>query len=120
MSLCILAAGKMTVLAVGAFTLAWTHSVQKTRWEEDWQVTAAGLVVTEARIESSGAGMDPPEGSVFDGRVWHYKPKVPPVPKVLLARSGAVGPWRLCSAQGCMDFDGPGAGGDPVELSACP
>ena len=43
MSLCILAAGKVTVLAVSAFTLSWTHSVEKVRWEEDWLVTPAGL-----------------------------------------------------------------------------
>ncbi len=36
MSLCILAAGKTTVLAVASFTLAWTHSVERTRWIETW------------------------------------------------------------------------------------
>ena len=34
------------------------------------RVTQAGLVVTAARIEGSGAGMDPPEDAVFDGSGW--------------------------------------------------
>ena len=42
MSLCILAAGKTTVLAVASFTLAWTHSVERTRWIETWTVTETG------------------------------------------------------------------------------
>ncbi len=119
MSLCVLAAGKLTVLAVSAFSLSWTHSVQKTSWQEDWIVSEAGLTVVEARVEGSGAGMEPPDGAVFDGKVWRYKPSVPPQPKVLLARSGAAGAWRLCSAVGCLDLDGPGSAGEPVELSAC-
>ena len=69
MSLCILAAGKTTVLAVSAFTLSWTHSVEKTRWEEDWRVTPAGLEIVEARVKGSGAGMEPPEGAVLEGWV---------------------------------------------------
>ena len=39
MSLCILAGGKVTALALSAFTLSWTHSVQKSEWRE-----AAGQV----------------------------------------------------------------------------
>ena len=55
MSLCI--AGAETLrLAVTAFTLAWTHSVEHVRWQEDWRVTPAGLELTAARVEGSGAG----------------------------------------------------------------
>ena len=72
MSLCILAAGKTTVLAVSAFTLSWTHSVEKTRWEEDWRVTPAGLEIVEARVKGSGAGMEPPEGAVLKDGWWTY------------------------------------------------
>ena len=45
MSLCILAAGKTVTLTVAAFTLAWTHSVEKTHWQEDWKVTPSGLQI---------------------------------------------------------------------------
>ena len=51
MSLCILAAGKTLTLAVTAFTLSWTHSVEKTEWQERWAVTAEGLVLEEARVQ---------------------------------------------------------------------
>ncbi|TIX68318.1 MAG: DUF1850 domain-containing protein, partial [Mesorhizobium sp.] len=70
MSLCILAAGKTVTLTVAAFTLAWTHSVEKTRWQEDWKVMPSGLQIAEARIKGSGAGMEPPEGSVLRDGWW--------------------------------------------------
>ena len=118
MSLCILAAGKTVTLAVAAFTLSWTHSVEKITWSEHWQVTPAGLVVTEARVEGSGAGMDPPEGSVFDGSGWVYHPDLPPQPKLVLADSGKAGAWHLCPETGdCRDLGG--GGGDPIVLEPC-
>jgi hypothetical protein len=118
MSLCILAAGKTTILAVSAFTLAWTHSVEKTSWTEHWQVTSAGLVVTQARVEGSGAGMDPPDGSRFDGSGWIYEPHAPPQQRVVLGDSGAAGAWHLCADGACLDLGG--NGGDPIVLEACP
>ncbi len=118
MSLCILAGGKLATLAVAAFSLSWTHSVEKITWSEQWRVTPAGLVVVEARVEGSGAGMDPPDGSVFDGSGWVYHPHLPPQPKLLLADSGAAGAWHLCTKEGCRDLGG--QGGDPIVLEPCP
>ena len=118
MSLCVLAAGKMTVLAVSAFTLSWTHSIEKTRWQEDWRVTPAGLEIIEARVEGSGAGMEPPEGSVLKDGWWSYRPKIGPQPTVRLAASGATGGgWTLCADQACMELGATSGAG--VELSAC-
>jgi hypothetical protein len=118
MSLCILAAGKATVLAVSAFTLSWTHSVEKTRWEEDWRIAPAGLVIAEARVKGSAAGMEPPEGSLFKDGWWTYRPALPARPEVMLAASGATGGgWTLCAAGECMEL-GKDAG-EPVTLSAC-
>ncbi|TIT38538.1 MAG: DUF1850 domain-containing protein, partial [Mesorhizobium sp.] len=70
MSLCILAAGKTMTLTVAAFTLSWTHSVEKTHWQEDWKVLPSGLQIVEARIKGSGAGMEPPEGAVLRDGWW--------------------------------------------------
>ena len=118
MSLCILAAGKITALAVTAFTLSWTHSVEKTRWEEDWKITPAGLEIVEARVKGSGAGMEPPEGAVLENGWWVYTPTLPPRPAVALAASGATeGGWQLCAAQACIEFGA--LAGDAVKLSAC-
>lgn len=102
MSLCLLASGKVTVIAASAFTLAWTHSVERTAWEEDWKLTSRGLEIVEARVKGSGAGMDPPEGAVLSEGWWHYKPPLAPVKELHLATSGATAPWRLCTTNGCL------------------
>ena len=118
MSLCILAAGKTVTLSIAAFTLSWTHSVERTRWEEDWKVLPSGLQVVEARIKGSGAGMEPPEGAVLRDGWWVYAPKVNPQRRVVLAASGATGAgWTLCTVQGCREL-GEEAGGTIV-LEPC-
>ena len=38
MSLCLVSGSLLAALPLTAFTLAWTHSIEKTRWEEDWQI----------------------------------------------------------------------------------
>ena len=117
MSLCILAAGKVTTLAVTAFTLSWTHSIERTQWEEQWAVTDAGLVVESARIEGSGAGMEPGPDAVFDGTGWTYRPDLPPQAELVLADSGRAGTWELCASGDCMSLGG--EGGEPVVLRPC-
>ena len=118
MSLCILAASKVTVLAVSAFTLSWSHSVEKTRWEEDWRITPAGLEIVEARVKGSGAGMEPPEGAVLKNGWWVYRPTVGARPTVKLAASGATGAgWTLCADQTCRELGA--EAGAAIELSAC-
>ena len=103
MSLCVLAGGKTVAMAVSAFTLAWTHSIEKTAWEEDWQITPAGLELVEVRVKGSGAGMEPPEGSVLRDGWWVYAPAVPPLPRLALASSGAtVSGWSICGEGTCM------------------
>lgn len=119
LSLCIVAAGKTTVLAASLFTLSWTHSVERTRWEEDWKVTSAGLEIIAARVKGSGAGMEPPEGSVLEGGWWAYVPKLPARPALILASSGATGSgWRVCAGETCLDLGV--EPGEPATLRACP
>jgi hypothetical protein len=122
MALCI-ASGALSVrLALAAFTLAWTHSVEKVPWEEDWRVTPDGLQLLESRIVGSGAGMEPPPEARRENGVWRWRPRVPPVRELTLARSGATASWRLCADGRCRGFDemlGP-ATGMPVTLSVCP
>ncbi len=98
MMLCIASAGVVTALAVSSFTLEWTHSVERTQWQEEWQVTDAGLQLVEASVESSGAGIDLPDDAVLkDGR-WTYRPQLPPLNSLELAASGMTASgWRLCS-----------------------
>jgi hypothetical protein len=118
MSLCILAGAKSLTLAVSAFTLAWTHSVERTSWEEDWRVTAEGLELVEARVEGSGAGMEPPPGAVLEDGRWTYRPDLPAQEVLILAHSGAIGKgWRLCAQGSCREL-APEAGA-PLELRPC-
>ena len=118
MSLCILAGGKTTIMAVSAFTLAWTHSVERTTWEEDWLVTPAGLELVEARIKGSGAGMEPPDDAILLDGWWVYRPSVPPRKEVTLAASGAtMSGWRLCAEGHCRALGV--QAGETTRLAAC-
>jgi hypothetical protein len=118
MSLCIVAAGKTVTLAAAAFTLSWTHSVEKTSWQENWTVGAEGLRIVEARVQGSGAGMEPPEGAVLKDGWWVYVPRIGALPRLVLAASGATGQgWTLCTDDGCMELGS--AAGEPVTLEPC-
>ena len=120
-ALCVLLDGVRTLHAVSVFTLAWTHSVEHVRWEESWRVGEAGLVIEEARVRGSGAGMEPGEDAVFDGHWWRWRPSLPAQTEILLARSGATGgQWQLCTANGCTTLpETPGGAAAPAALFVC-
>jgi hypothetical protein len=122
MSVCFIAGGIAKALQVTAFTVAWTHSVQKTEWQEDWQVTAGGLTLLEARIQSSGAGIDPPADARLSGGWWRWRPAPVGRDDVVLAHSDAAGDWRICQAGTCTPLHtmmGIPAEG-PVTIRPCP
>ncbi len=121
-SLCVASAGVIKTLAVAAFTLAWTHSIEKTEWQEDWRVTPQGLELITARVKGSGAGMEPaPEARLVDG--WfQWSPHRPPLREVVLGNSGLAGEWRLCIGRGCRtpsQIIGHSLGPNPVTIRAC-
>ena len=123
MEFCLLAAGATVRLGTVALTLAWTHSIEKTRWEEDYRATEAGIVVTQDRIQGTGAGMEPPPDAVFDGQWWRYDPHTPPMPQVILRRSGmTVSDWQVCINGACRTMGSylPDPAADPVTLTTCP
>lgn len=122
MALCLAAGAAVARLALASFTLAWAHSVEKLRWEEDWRVEGGALVIVEARIQGSGAGMEPPEGAVLQGGFWRWRPSLPPLPRLELARSGAVPDWQLCLGASCRPLEAllpPEAAGQAVALRPC-
>lgn len=105
MPLC-LAAGTVTVVLLSeAFTLAWTHTIEKLRWEEDWRVVGDHLVIEEARIRGAGAGMEPPPGARLADGVWRYPPLLPAVSELLLAHSSPLAPFELCVTTRCRAID---------------
>lgn len=121
--LCIAAGKLLAVVPVASFTLAWTHSIEKTRWEEDWQIEGRQLRIHEARIMGSGAGMEPPDGAWLKAGVWHYHPKTAPNDQFLLSHSPHTGGYELCIARDCRPLAGllPGIGDNAtIELSVCP
>jgi hypothetical protein len=123
MPVCIAAGGLVVALAVESFTLAWTHSIEKIRWEEDYRVAGARLVLAEARIRGSGAGMEPPAGSRLEGGVWHYAPQLAPLEVLRLTHSTYTAGYELCVRDGCAPLaaSAPRAGdGDVIEVRACP
>lgn len=88
-------------LPVTAFTLVWTHSVEQVEWQEDYRIAEDRLVLTEARVKGSGAGMDPPAGAVLRDGWWHYRPKIPPLEMLRLMRSTVVEDYRFCADGRC-------------------
>ena len=123
MEFCLLAAGATVRLGTMALTLAWTHSIEKIRWEEDYRATPAGVVLLEDRVQGTGAGMEPPPGAKFDGQWWRYNPHVAPLPQVVLRRSGmTVGDWQVCIDKTCKPMGDylPDKKADPVTLTTCP
>jgi hypothetical protein len=115
-----LVAGAVVVRLGAAFTLAWTHSVERSEWQEDWRATDAGLVIDEVRIEATGAGMEPPEDAVREGRFYVSHPAPTPLRAVWLRRSGATADWRVCRDGGCRPMgDLVPADADPVKLTLC-
>lgn len=118
MSACLMAGAVMVALAAeGRFTLDWMHSVEREGWHEEWQLTEAGLVLTRAAVKGSGAGMEPGEGGHFEGEWWVWEPQAPPVPRLVLAASGAtMSGWRLCGRD-CITLGN--VAGTPVVLQPC-
>jgi hypothetical protein len=121
--LCLLVAGVVAARLAGieAFTLAWTHSVEKIEWQEDWRVEGRLLRLAQARVKGTGAGMEPPpEARLVDG-AWRWAPAVAPLPRIVLRRSGATADWRICAGgEGCRELGAlVPASADPVELAPC-
>ncbi len=118
--ICLLAGSTVAPLMAGAITLAWTHSVERIVWEEDWRGTSAGLELVEARVRGSGAGMEPPpEARLADG-VWSWRPNLPPQAQVVMRRSGATADWRICIAGQCRPMEAyVPAAADPIVMTVC-
>lgn len=120
-------------VSVKEFTLAWVHSIEKVRWEEDYEVILsehpqsalkadfssdsinqtkelesvepqAFLLAKTARIKGSAAGMEPPEGAVFKDGWYHYVPSIKTHQEVRLTRSEFVPDYEWCDIDGCRSL----------------
>ncbi len=121
MPLCLSAGALVATLAVESFTLAWTHSIEKIRWEEDWRIEAGLLHLVEARIRGSGAGMEPPAGAVLENGTWRYRPVLAPLARLRLANSTYAADYLLCFESRCRPLAelAGSAENESIELHAC-
>lgn len=105
------------------FTLAWRHTIEKIRWEEDYRVSAEGLLLGEARVKGSGAGMEIPDGAELHEGSWHYQRQMAPLQPLRLGRTPEAGDYQLCFDQRCRplaDWLGPPQASRPaLELWSC-
>lgn len=101
MAFCLTAGALMIAIPANTFVLGWTHSVERTLWQESWRVDGATLVLDEASVRSSGAGMDPGVGARLEGGAWRYRPSLPPLQRLRLAHSEFAGDYRLCWRDNC-------------------
>jgi hypothetical protein len=111
----------VAVLPVTAFTLVWTHSVEKTEWRESWRIEEGRLRLVEAAVSGSGAGMEPPPGAVLIDNLWRYVPAAPPMTRLLLANSQFGEDYRLCWNGACRSLASllPAQGSEPIEFYPC-
>ena len=113
-----LAVGVATLmLAAPEFTLSWQHSVERTGWQETWQVAAETLHLSQAKVQGSGAGMEPgPDAVLSDG--WWVSEADLTVPALTLAASGATGGgWRLCADGTCRELGSTSTA--PITVAPC-
>jgi len=122
LSLCLASAGVAKSLALAVFTLAWTHSVERIEWQEDWRVSGEGLELAQARVKGSGAGMEPPPGARLVDGWFQWQPDRPPLQEVVLGNSGVAGEWRICNDGRCRTLSeilGHPIGADVITMRAC-
>ncbi|TGV09652.1 DUF1850 domain-containing protein [Alcaligenaceae bacterium 429] len=94
------------------FTLAWEHSIEKVRWEEDYLLVpassaedSADITLVEARVKGSAAGMEPPEDAYLKDGWYHYTPASLLVQELRLTRSGYTADYDLCIDQQCQRLE---------------
>lgn len=113
----------VAVVPAPAFTLTWTHSVEKIVWREAYVLAPGGLHLTEAAVQGTGAGMEPPpEARLVDG--WYVYAPDRTVAEIVVPDSDFTGPMTLCAGERCAPVSDwarrPAADTTPVRLWSCP
>lgn len=121
-AICLIVAGTVRATLPGPeITLAWQHSVQKTRWEERYRVDGDELVLTEASVAGTGAGMEPPASATLRDGVWTWRPRTR-FPELRLTHSSYTRDYTLCWRDGCRELSalvGPSDDGAAVVIRRC-
>lgn len=109
LSLAALHGGAVVFVPAEHFTLAWTHSIEKLRWEEDYRVHQGSpgelrLEAGEARIQGSAAGMEPPEDARWRDGWFVYQPATRSPQALRLTRSAFTADYDLCIDGHCRSL----------------
>lgn len=112
------ALGAVTLDVDDGFVLAWTHSIEKIRWEEYWQVqpSSGTLLLHTVRVRGFGAGMEPAAQAVLVDGAWQWHPRTRHE-SLRLTRSPFTDDYEWCSP--ASPATSPGAL-DPVRLRCQP
>jgi len=103
-ALCLAIAGVVRATLPGyELTLAWTHSVEKTRWEERYISDGVSLTLVEARVQGLGAGMEPRPGAVLREGWWQWAPMLS-LPELRLTYSTFTFDYTLCAQARCQSL----------------
>ena len=110
----------MTVMLLSSsITLNWQHSIEKTHWQESYQLSQGQLQLTHASVQGSGAGMEPPFGAVLRNGAWHWQPNLT-LDKLTLASSEFTAEYTLCTEPAsCFPLSHWVPRGQTVNLLAC-
>lgn len=97
-------------IPVNEFTLAWDHSIEKVRWEENYSViknkdNQVQLVANIARIKGSAAGMEPPTDAILNKGWYEYQPDRHPSVPLRLTRSGFTADYDFCTDNSCNEME---------------
>lgn len=109
------------------FTLAWTHSIEKVRWEEDYAVVAGPtaeappvLQALAARVRGSAAGMEPPDDARLVNGWYEYTPPIRTPHELRLTRSEFTPDYDWCTQGQCRPLsDWLASDGGVTRLTAC-
>jgi len=123
-AICLIAAGVVRAsLPTSEFTLAWVHSVEKTRWEEHYRLDAGKLALVSARVQGLGAGVEPPPDATLHNGWWNWRPRVAPLPELRLTESAWTRDYQVCWSRRCTPLAhlvGATPEGAVITLKACP
>ncbi|MEO6280055.1 DUF1850 domain-containing protein [Roseateles sp.] len=97
--------GPAVFIVAHRFTLAWTHSIEHVRWEEDYELQPAPsgsagapprLLAVLARVQGSAAGMEPGPDAVLRNGWFEYRPAQREHLGLWLTRSPYTADYELC------------------------
>lgn len=110
----------MTVMLLSSsITLNWQHSIEKTHWQERYQVSQGQLQLTHASVQGSGAGMEPPPDAILKRGAWHWQPNIT-LTQLTLASSEFTDDYTLCTGpERCLPLNHWIPKGQAVTLKVC-